>query len=135
MKKYFRNVGIAVVACGLLFTVSACSDDKSQDAPPATESSEQSSNSQSAPASSPAPPQQSAATGAGGACGTLLTAKCTECHNLTRICEKLGKKSKSRWQRTIKRMTDRGAKLSSEESDTLLTCLDSNIKDLEALCQ
>lgn len=134
MRKYFRNVGIVIVGCGLLITLSACSDKASKETPTTPKVTEQSRSNQS-PALPASTPGQSSATGAGNSCTALLTTKCTECHNTTRICEKLGKKSKSRWQRTIKRMTERGAKLSGEEADTLLNCLDSNIKELQAQCQ
>ena len=56
-------------------------------------------------------------------CAPLLENKCTECHNLNRVCEKLGKKNKKRWVRTIKRMVKRGAKLTKSEKKEILNCL------------
>ena len=56
-------------------------------------------------------------------CAEILTNKCTECHNLNRVCQKVGKKNKKRWKRTIKRMVKRGTKLSKSESKEILTCL------------
>ena len=56
-------------------------------------------------------------------CAELLTNKCSDCHNLNRVCQKLGKKNKKRWDRTLKRMVKRGTKLTKSEYADILTCL------------
>lgn len=130
---------MAVVAiCGVALFLAACSDNREQaQTQPATSSGGQS----TAPTTVGQTPAQGTATppvpaGGSGSCGELLTGKCSECHALTRICEKLGKKSKSRWQRTIDRMIDRGAKLTPEESAILLDCLDKGAtNDLQDACR
>lgn len=132
MRKYVKNIGL-LMTCGVFLTLSACSDNKSQETTATPKVVEQKASTKS-PTASPSAPEQSSSAGDGGACDTLLTTKCTECHNTNRICEKLGKKSKSRWQRTITRMTERGLKLTTEEADAILTCLDSGSENLQAVC-
>lgn len=56
-------------------------------------------------------------------CANLLATKCADCHNLNRVCQKLGKKNESRWAKTIKRMIKRGTKLTKEESAEITACL------------
>lgn len=122
MKK--QTVAISMVFCALLTLVNACSENKEEDIPAASQSVSQTAPSQDPPAVSD-----------GGKCAALMTAKCTECHSPARVCEKLGKKSKARWQRTIERMTTRGAKLNADETAALLLCLDSGANDLQATCR
>ncbi len=129
MKKKVLALSL-VVACGVSLLLSACSDPKKQDAP-ATKSTEVQAPNQANPSAT----QQSLPATGGTKCDSLLMAKCTDCHNTTRICEKLGKKSKARWQRTIDRMTERGAKLNAEDAAALLVCLDSGAKDLQNSCR
>lgn len=130
---------VLVAACSLFLSLSACSDNQGNDGPTGKDSSSQvppvhkaALQTQSAV---PTPVQTSPATSPVGSCASLATAKCIECHSMTRVCEKLGRKSKSRWKRTIRRMIDRGAKIDSGEAATLLDCLDSGVKDLQSLCQ
>ncbi len=69
---------------------------------------------------------------AAGNCDYILNTKCTACHNLGRICRKLGKKKKSKWITTIKRMVRHGAPLSKDEVQELAACLaeqNTSIKD------
>lgn len=133
-----RTLSLALT-CGFFILLTACSDNKSQEpqSPPKvvsqTESAQETGSQSRPPATPPGAEQSSAADG--GKCGALLTAKCTECHNTTRICEKLGKKSAARWQRTLSRMTERGAKLNTEEAAELLLCLDAGAKNLEPTCR
>lgn len=65
-------------------------------------------------------------------CIELLQARCQTCHQLTRVCQQLDKKSKKRWEATLKRMVKRrGATLSGQEQQVLLDCLatpDTNVK-------
>ena len=138
MRKDVQTISLAVLF-GFCIFLSACSDNKSQDtqSTPKTASqtgSGQSAESQSQPLATP-PSSEQGSPADGGKCNTLLTAKCTVCHSTSRICEKLGKKSKARWQRTISRMTDRGAKVNIEEAAALLICLDSGAKNLEPSCR
>lgn len=130
---------MSLVVCGVCLLLGACSDNPSQDTPPTPAAnqtgSDQGPGSQSQPQTAPDKAGQSLSSSDGGKCDALLTARCTVCHNTTRICEKLGKKSKSRWQRTIDRMTARGAKLNAEEAAALLVCLDSGTKDLQSACR
>jgi hypothetical protein len=123
-----------VMACGFVALLSACSGNKDQtEAPSAPKAVSQQ------PAASPPPlPKETRTTpaAAGGSCAAMLTDKCTACHSSTRVCDKLGKKSKSRWQRTIDRMIERGAQLNSDEAAALLVCLDNGANnDLQTLCR
>lgn len=131
------RAAVFIGLCSLIFSLSACSDSKENDVPvgntqtsstPAQKTEPEAHTDSSLPTASPAP-------SSGGPCASLTTAKCIECHSMARVCEKLGKKSKSRWKRTINRMIDRGAKISADESAALLDCLDSGIKDLQSVCQ
>lgn len=130
---------IAAGACALLLT--SCSDNKPQDPTPTAKEGKQTTGESSAPreqaptAPPSAAPEQASSAGGSSGCDALLTTKCTECHNTTRICEKLGKKSKARWQRTLERMTERGAKVNPEEAATLLRCLDGGTTELQASCR
>lgn len=67
-------------------------------------------------------------------CTALLTARCEECHYNSRICRKIGEKSKSAWKRTIKNMVHYGAKLNKNEQKSLLQCLSEPSADVVALC-
>lgn len=120
-----------VLACGFCLFLSACSDNKSQDTPSPQSAG---AGSQSPAQTTPPSAEQSLPAG-GGKCDALLTAKCTKCHSTSRICEKIGKKSKARWQRTIARMTERGAEMSVEDGTALLLCLDNGAKELQPSCR
>ena len=138
IKKNVRMIGV-MAACGFCLFLSACSDNKSQDTTTTSKDANQAGSAQNAGSQSPSQTtspggEQGVPPSGGGKCDTLLTAKCTACHNTTRICEKLGKKSKARWQRTIDRMTERGAKLNAEEAAALLVCLDNGTKELQSSC-
>jgi len=56
-------------------------------------------------------------------CADRVMATCTKCHYPTRICEKLGKKSRRDWQTTIKRMLRYGLVLTDNEQESVLNCL------------
>lgn len=130
MIKGKRVLSMSLMVVGFFVLLSACSDNKGQDTASAPKTESQ------APGQTPAASgEPTAAAAGGGKCAALLTAKCTECHATTRICEKLGKKSKARWQRSIERMTARGAKLNAEESAALLVCLDGGGSDLQSACR
>lgn len=127
-----------LVLCGIFLVLSACSDNKGKDTPPATKTASQNADGQAQqtapPATAPNAAQVAPATD-GGKCATLLSQKCTTCHTTARICEKLGKKSKARWQRSIDRMVERGAKLNAAEIAALLVCLESEINNLQSSCR
>ena len=55
-------------------------------------------------------------------CELLLVEQCSTCHYLTRVCQKLGKKSKGDWRRSVKRMVRKGAVLSKTEQKLLVSC-------------
>lgn len=128
MIKKKKSVPISLVLCVLFALLNACSENKEQNTPSAPKNAIQSKADQRADGQDPAPATD------GGKCADLLTAKCTECHSTARACEKLGKKSKARWQRTIERMVARGAKLNAAEAAALLVCLESG-KDLQSTCR
>ena len=77
----------------------------------------------------------SAAVRADENCAELVTTRCELCHYKTRICEKLGKKSKSSWKRTVKTMVRYGAKLSKGEQKQLIRCLSKPDAGISALCE
>lgn len=67
-------------------------------------------------------------------CTETMEAKCTACHYLSRVCEKLGKKNASRWKRTISRMEKHGATLSKAQKKFLLSCLTGEEKGAREAC-
>jgi hypothetical protein len=68
-------------------------------------------------------------------CQGILVNKCSDCHHLTRICQKLGKKSKGDWRRSIKRMIRKGTVLSKEEQKLLVQCLHKQQEGAKKACQ
>ena len=68
-------------------------------------------------------------------CIDLLIGKCRECHYLTRICQNLDRKSKWKWKRTIKNMTNKGAEVTREQEDRLLECLADKAPDVVEFCR
>lgn len=72
---------------------------------------------------------------AAGNCAYILNTKCTTCHNLGRICRKLGKKKKSKWLTTVKRMVRHGASLSKAEVKELATCLTEQNASVKDACK
>ncbi len=68
-------------------------------------------------------------------CGLILNTKCTMCHNLGRICRKIGKKSKSHWRKTIKRMVKHGVTISKDEQKKLATCLYNKSESVRNACE
>lgn len=76
-------------------------------------------------------------------CGELLSSRCSSCHYLTRICQKIEKNQKKgffgnvfagSWGRTIKNMVKQGAKLNKAELKKLTLCLDSSSPEVLKLC-
>jgi len=68
-------------------------------------------------------------------CDLILNTKCTMCHNLGRICRKIGKKSKSHWRKTIKRMVKHGVPMSKDEQKELATCLYNESESVRNACE
>lgn len=68
-------------------------------------------------------------------CADKVMATCTKCHIQTRICEKLGKKSKRDWKVTLKRMLRYGLVLNETDQDNMLKCLLSLEKNSGNLCK
>ena len=68
-------------------------------------------------------------------CKTLLLSKCDSCHYLTRVCYRLGKKSKRGWKSTLKVMIKRGAQLTMQEQEVLLECLSSPESEAQSTCK
>ena len=71
----------------------------------------------------------------GDACEATLVNKCSSCHHLTRVCQKLGKKGKGDWRRSIKRMIRKGAVLSKEEEKLLIQCLYKQQEGAQNACR
>jgi len=67
-------------------------------------------------------------------CGHILETYCTSCHQTSRICQKLGKKSESQWNRTIKRMIRHGAKINKVQRAALAKCLGDQDKAITDRC-
>lgn len=67
-------------------------------------------------------------------CETILNETCSTCHYKTRICQKLGKKKKGAWKKTINTMVRYGAKISPKEQETLLTCLSKAVPGDKRVC-
>ena len=68
-------------------------------------------------------------------CESLLVGKCSDCHYLTRVCQKLGKKSKGDWRRSIKRMVRKGLVLSKAERKLLVECLHKEKEGARKACK
>jgi len=68
-------------------------------------------------------------------CSTLLLNRCEVCHYLTRVCERLDKKSKRGWERTIRTMVRRGARLTPDEQLILAECLADPSPDVQDTCK
>ncbi|MFH1217433.1 MAG: hypothetical protein V1706_13100 [Pseudomonadota bacterium] len=71
---------------------------------------------------------------AGEECAQLVLARCESCHYKTRICEKLGNKSRSSWKRTVKNMVRYGAKMTDGEIKQMVRCLSGPAEDVALLC-
>jgi competence protein ComEA len=64
-----------------------------------------------------------------GAGKTLILRSCGQCHPTDQIARQ--KKSEQDWQATVVRMAGRGAKVTSEETDTIVKYLTANFAKLE----
>jgi hypothetical protein len=72
--------------------------------------------------SSPAP----SATGGSSAGQTLMETRCSACHSVGRITS--AHKTADQWKTTVDRMINNGAKLNSQEEQTLIDYLAQNYK-------
>ena len=68
-------------------------------------------------------------------CATLLLTKCDSCHYLTRVCYRVGKKSRRSWKRTLNAMVRHGAQVTEAQLDTLLACLSDAAPEVEKTCR
>jgi hypothetical protein len=68
-------------------------------------------------------------------CVTLLRNKCEECHYNTRFCQKLEKKSKRAWKRSIRTMIDYGVELTAAEQKFMLRCLHKPADEVKNYCR
>lgn len=68
-------------------------------------------------------------------CMDSIEQKCTSCHYLTRVCQAMGTKSRSKWGRTVKTMVKRGAKLTDNEQAVMVQCLAEPGPELNQYCQ
>ena len=64
-----------------------------------------------------------------GAGKTLIMRSCGQCHPTDQIARQ--KKTEQDWQSTVVRMAGRGAKVTSEESDTIIKYLAANFAKVE----
>ena len=64
-----------------------------------------------------------------GAGKTLIMRSCGQCHSTDQIARQ--KKSEPEWQATVVRMAGRGAKVTGEETDTIVKYLATNFVKLE----
>lgn len=68
-------------------------------------------------------------------CTSLVLTRCESCHYNTRICQKLGKKSRSSWKRSVKNMVRYGAKLNKKEQKKLIRCLSKPSEEIVLMCK
>ena len=67
-------------------------------------------------------------------CSSMINAKCIRCHYKTRICNALGTKSVRQWENTIAFMVRRGAELTEDEQNKVVTCLSSLPQGSQVVC-
>ena len=67
-------------------------------------------------------------------CTDLLEKNCTGCHYNTRICNKIGKKNKRKWNATVKRMLRYGLKIDKKTQKEIAGCLVSLDKNETQFC-
>ena len=72
---------------------------------------------------------------AGSDCGESLDKHCTSCHYKTRICQKIGAKSKRGWKITVKRMLRYGLRLTKTEEKEIIQCLTALEKGSKLVCE
>jgi len=117
----------------MFLTVVACSDSKQAGTsqPATSETAKQTAT----PSTAAGAAGNGAVTSSGGSCRSIVEGSCLACHSENRICQKLGRKSKTRWGRTIARMVKHGAKLDSAGQDALSSCLADESADVVQMCK
>ncbi len=68
-------------------------------------------------------------------CTAILNTHCVVCHHATRICQKLGRKNRKGWERTISNMIGHGAQLTPAEKETLVNCLERQAPEIQEYCR
>lgn len=63
----------------------------------------------------------------------FVTAKCSICHKIEKVCGQIGEKNAEQWAITIKRMAEKKPGISEPEQKQIADFL-SNAKDRKALC-
>ncbi|MDG4475496.1 hypothetical protein [Thiovibrio frasassiensis] len=76
-----------------------------------------------------------AAFAGGTQCTELLNSRCQVCHYKSRICQRLGQKSKGEWKRSIGNMMRYGAKITEAEGKILAQCLNAAPVGAEFVCK
>ena len=66
---------------------------------------------------------------------SLVTAKCSSCHNMKRICNGLGKKDLGAWEKTNARMVKKGMAITDGDLDMINRYLASAKADGTPFCQ
>jgi hypothetical protein len=54
---------------------------------------------------------------------SLVMTACTKCHDTNKICKKIGKKSREKWDKTVSRMIKKGAELPEDKKDLVIDYL------------
>jgi hypothetical protein len=67
--------------------------------------------------------------------GTLVTTRCSTCHNTERICLGLDKKTPEQWKETVARMVGKGTKLTAPEQAATVDFLAGAKKDKAPFCK
>ncbi len=68
-------------------------------------------------------------------CVEIIKAKCIDCHYASRICQKLGKKSKRKWKKSLKSMRIRGSTTTPAEEKALMQCLSKSATEVKEYCK
>lgn len=127
---------IRIVLALLIFALAACSNEPTSEPPTTekfhTEEEVQATVEDSGP-SSPTSKLDLVATQ--DECTALLDNHCVACHHASRFCQKLGKKNKKGWKRTIKNMSTHGLLITPQETETMAQCLDQQEQKVKDYCQ
>lgn len=130
----------AVLGFSMFVLLAACSGDEQAQTTEPPSSKSVTASTEAPLTSSPvqqtvSPVKQTVSAAGSDNCRAILESACEFCHSETRICQKLGKKSESRWRRTVERMIKRGAKLTSDQEATLVNCLTNESPDIVQVCK
>ena len=64
----------------------------------------------------------------------FVTAKCSACHTIDKVCSKIGKKTDAEWEKIVKNMVERGAKLDDLEQKGVSDFIVKLPKEKNPLC-